>query len=144
MNRETPAPIGWERVAVGWYEGRFMASSWSFRPVEVPVQKTVRSLSVDGVRPVEEFDLGPVRQAELRVKAAHARELVRDPFIRRHTIVMAAFDHEWPRRDQRGHLRIIEGVREVKLVHVIFDRVEITVGGIDGGAFGGPLVEVGG
>src|SRR2546427_935483 len=37
---------------------------------------------------------------------------------RRHAVVVAAFDHERPGRDERGHLRVVERIAEVEFHHL--------------------------
>jgi hypothetical protein len=65
------------------------------------MQKFEGADAMDLVRPGEEFDLtGVCRQLELPgIQVPYLGKLVRYRFIRRHTVKMTAFDHEWAGRD---------------------------------------------
>src|SRR5690606_20861636 len=113
-------------------------------PREVTVEEIERTLSVDRVRPDEELDLGPVADPETRlVEMAHFRVFVRDGFIGRHAVEMTAFDHEGARRDERGHLRVVERASEVELEDLVLAGPHIAVGASRRGVLPHPLVEVG-
>jgi len=69
-----------------------------FWPVQMFVEKVERSLAVDAVAALEEFDLGAVGYAELGVEPSHFGVLVRHPSVAADEVKVAAFDHERPRR----------------------------------------------
>ena len=71
------------------------------RSLQVLFEKRERSLAVDRVRPHEKLDRTAVANAELGViQEVDLGKLVRDGFVRRNSIEMAALDHERPRRDR--------------------------------------------
>ena len=83
--------------------------------------------AIDRMRSVEEFDLGAVAEAEFVVEAADAGEFMGDPFVGRDAVVVSALDHERARRDERGHLGVVVGVREVPLEDLVFAGEEVAV-----------------
>src|SRR5437660_1087559 len=97
-------------------------------PAQMLVQKLKRPHAVDRVGAVEEFDGRAIADAERVVEPAHFGEFISDPFVRRDAVVVAAFNHERPRRDERGHFRVVERVAQIEFHHFIFSGVEIAVG----------------
>src|SRR4051794_27018252 len=95
------------------------------------VEELERSDAVDLMRAKEELDLGPLWDSEYRVKPPHLGILVGDPLVGSDAVVVAPFDHERPWRNQRGHLRVVEGPAEVELRHLVFARVHVTVRVVD-------------
>src|SRR6266536_5053047 len=98
------------------------------RPVQMCPQKLKSPHAIDRVRAVEEFDGRAIPNAERVIKPADFGKFISNPFIRRHPVIMPAFDHERSWRDQRGHLRVVECVAEVEFHHFVFAGVEIAVG----------------
>ena len=78
------------------------------RPAQVLVQKRERALAVDAVAALEELDVRPVGQPELRVEEPHLGIFVRHPLIAAHEVEMAALDHERARHHEISHLRVVE------------------------------------
>src|SRR5687767_2168285 len=74
-------------------------------PAQMLLQEREGALSVDAVRALEEFNLGPVAESELRVKEANLPVLVRHPFVAPDQIEMATLHHERPRNHEIGHFR---------------------------------------
>src|SRR5438445_13582635 len=66
-------------------------------PVEMPVQEFEGPHAVDCVGSIENLHRGAISHPELVVPPLGLRELVGDPLIRRHTVVVAALDHDRPR-----------------------------------------------
>ena len=93
---------------------------------------------------LEELDLGPVGQAELRVEEPHLGVLVRHPLIAADQVEMAALDHERARHHQIGHLRVVERLPPVPVRHLPLDRAHEAPGLVGGGHLARPLVEVAG
>ena len=52
------------------------------------VEEIKSALAVDGVRPIEEFDLGLVGQTELHILTAGLGKFIGDPFIGPHAVVI--------------------------------------------------------
>src|SRR5579885_3211895 len=111
-------------------------------PVQKLVQELKRAFSVNGVAAVEEFDAGAVFQAQLRIEPAGTGVFVRHPLVPAYPVVVAALHHKRPRRDQVGHLRIVEGAAHVEIRHFPFDGVHEAEGLVGGGHFAGPTVEI--
>src|SRR5258708_6611086 len=106
--------------------------SWSFEllwPIELLVQEFEGADAVDGVWAVEPLDRRAVADAELVIAALHLRVFVADPFVEADAIIVAALDHERPRRDEHGHFRVIGRVREIPFRHLVLpgDHVGATV-----------------
>ena len=83
------------------------------RPIEMPLEKLERLLPADAVPALEERDVGAIRQPVLRVEPAHLRVLVGDPTVSSDAIVMSTLDHEGTRKDEVGHLGVVEGLAEI-------------------------------
>src|SRR5512145_2154490 len=74
--------------------------SQSLWPFQMPFQELEGSLSVDGMRAVEEFDLGMIGQIHARrIEPARLCEFIRDPFVGCDSVMMSALHHE----RARGH-----------------------------------------
>src|SRR5438309_11180468 len=97
-------------------------------PVEMPVQEFEGPHAMDGVRAVENLHRRASSQPELVVAAPGLGKLVGDPLVRGDAVIVAALDHEWPRADQPAHLRVVERVAQVKLVHVVLAGEHVAVG----------------
>ena len=69
------------------------------------LNKAKGSLAVDRVGAVKELDFAAIAHPELVIEAAYFGEFVGDPFIRRHAVIMTAFDHERARGDQGVNYR---------------------------------------
>jgi hypothetical protein len=110
----------------------------------VLVQKGEGALAVNLVAPQEEFDFGLLRNLEHAVDIANAGVFMRHPFIQADAIVVAAFDHERPGRDQPRHLCIIIGVGQVEFVHVVLAGEHVAVLPEQRDVFPNPFVEVAG
>src|SRR5436190_8996242 len=95
-----------------------VASPWG--PVEMLAQEVEGAAAVDDVAAVEELDRRALRQAQARIEPAHLRIFEGDVFVEPDAVGVAALHHEGPRCNQGGHLRVVEGVAEVELVHVVF------------------------
>src|SRR5262245_58859644 len=87
---------------------RFLGLGLALRPFQVFVKALKGPNAVDRMRAIKEFDFGAISDSELRIQPAHVGVFVSNPFIRSDPVVMAALDHEWTRRDQGGHFRVIE------------------------------------
>ena len=98
---------------------------------------------MDGVRPVEEFDLGAVTQAQLDVLPSGLGELVSHPLVGCHAVVMATFDHEGARDHEPAELGVVEGVAQVELGHVVLAAIQVAVGRPCRDVLPNPLVVVG-
>ena len=86
------------------------------------------SLSVDGVRSVEMFYHSAIAQAHFDVMSSSLREFVVDPLIGGYAIIVPAFDHKWPRKNQPAHLSVIECIAQVEFWHVILSSVKVRIG----------------
>ena len=107
------------------------------------VQEVEGALAVDGVRPVEELDLGSVAQAQLDVLPSGLGELVGHPLVGCHAVVMATFDHEGARDHEPAELGVVEGVAQVELGHVVLAAIQVAVGRPCRDVLPNPLVVVG-
>ena len=58
------------------------------------MQEVERPLGPHAVAPLEELDLGPVGQAELRVQPPHFGVFVGHPVVAPHEVQVPALDHE--------------------------------------------------
>src|SRR5215813_12447760 len=94
-----------------------IACRYLLRKTQVPPQKREGPDPVDGMRPIEEFDFGPVRDSHFCVKPADLCVLVRDPFVGRDTVVMASLYHEWTQCHKICKIGVIDDVCEVELQH---------------------------
>jgi len=74
------------------------------------MQKVERSLTVNRVTAVKEFDVRSLAQTKLVVKPANLGILIRDPLIRRHEVMLSAFHHERTWKSQIGHFGVIGNV----------------------------------
>jgi hypothetical protein len=138
-----PTSIGldsyrWRRHCRGLYQTPIAASSYQFamhmfpdlitapgslRPFEMPPQELERTLAVNRVGTVEEFDFGPVGQIHsCGIEPARLGELVCDPFIWRDAVMVTALHHERPGSHQVPEIRVIDDVSEIKFDHVVLDR----------------------
>src|SRR6185369_1453957 len=62
---------------------------WRLRPIEMLVEEFKGADSVDGMRAIEEFDLGAIANTELVVETLHLGEFVSHPFVRSHAIIVS-------------------------------------------------------
>ncbi len=97
---------------------------------------------MDHVRAVEVLDGGAFADEEFVVEAADLGELVVHPFVSADAVVVASFDHERPRRDESGHLRVVEGPAHVPLPNFVFVCVDVAHRHIAADALAHPLIEV--
>src|SRR5438046_5084678 len=92
------------------------------------LMKEVESpFAIDRVRAIKKLDCGPITQSHLYISPPSFGEFISDPFVRRHAIVMTALDHKWPRKNQPAHLRVIEGIAQIKFRHVVFASIKVTI-----------------
>src|ERR1035441_4223090 len=89
-------------------------------PVQMLVEEGKGADAVDGMAAVEELDGGLVANAQVVVEPPHFRVFAGDPFVQPNWVAVAALDHEWARRDERGHLRMTEGLAQVEVRHLVF------------------------
>ena len=108
------------------------------------VEEVERAMPVNLMQAVEELDIRELRNAELGEEATHFRILVGDPFIRRHAVTMASFDHERPWRDERGEFGIAESVGEVERENLVLAGENVGGPEFIGGDLAWPVVERGG
>src|SRR5947209_1783832 len=96
------------------------------------------------VAAVEELVLGGFADAGAAVKTSRLGELERDVLIEPDTVVVAALDHEGSRGNERGHLRVVEGVAQVELVHLVLVREHVAAAPVERDVLPDPFVEVAG
>src|SRR5689334_13878219 len=121
-------------------EGRLV---WLW-PFQVLVEEVERADAVDLVRSVEHFQLGRIADLELVIQPLDLGELVVDALVGGDAVAVAALDHEGPRRDQPGHLGVVERVGEIPLEDLVLAGGYVAVGAVDRRILPDPLVEVGG
>jgi hypothetical protein len=107
----------------------------------VAVKKIESAPAVDFVAAVEVFDIGAIGNAEAGVEAADLGEFGGDPFVRGHTIVVAALNHEGTRGHEGGELGVIEGVGLVEIEVIVFAGENIGGGEVERDDLAGPVVE---
>src|SRR5436309_5068869 len=106
-------------------------------------QKLERSFPVYRVWPIEELNLSSLRKTHSGVvKPADLCILVCHPFIRRYTVLVATFYHEWARRHQVRQVGIVHHVRKIEFEHVVLAGQKIAVAGFDTCVLPDPFVEV--
>ena len=81
--------------------------------------------------------------SQVVVEPAELGVLVSNPLICSHSVAMAAFDHEWPRRYEARHFGIVEGLAEIKFGHFILTAKHIAKRRIDRDVFADPFVKIG-
>src|SRR5260221_13774209 len=99
------------------------------------VQELETSHTIDGVRAIEKLDGGSVADSQSVVEPPHLGVLVSNPLIGSHSIAMAAFDHEWPRRYKARHFGVVEGLAKIKFGHFILTGERVTKRRIDRDVF---------
>src|SRR5262245_4475041 len=125
-------------------QNKFESVNGSIGPAKVLPEKRKRSLAIDGVRTVEDFHLGAVRQAHLGIiEPPHLCVFVGDPFIRRYPIAMPALHHKRPWRHEIGEVTVIDDIGEIELDHVVFLGEQIAIAGVDTRVLPDPFVEIG-
>src|ERR1017187_5285618 len=122
----------------------YLAGLLGLGPVQVLVEEVEAADAVDGVAAVEELDGSLVANAQVVVEAAHFGVLAGDPFVQPNRVAVAALDHEWARRDERGHLRMTEGLAQVEVRHLVFAEERVAGRRISGDRLPGPIVEAAG
>ena len=80
-----------------------------------------RTLTVDAMAALEEFYFRSIGQAELRVEPARFCVFVADPRIHSYPVMMAAFHHERPRKNEIRHFGVIERLPEIPVWHFPLD-----------------------
>src|ERR1043165_2996004 len=96
------------------------------------------------MRAVEELDFGSVRNSKLLVKPPDFGVFVRAPFVYPDAVVMPAFHHKWPGRNQRGHFRVIESVAQIPFRHFVLAGEHVTARKIGGNILVSHLLKWGG
>src|SRR5690348_1778454 len=107
---------GSRRFAEAYRLSRFCEASRtgsSLGPPEVLLEERERPFRMDLVPAGEELDRRPLGDAQLAVEAADLGVLVGHHLVGADAVVVAALDHERPRRDQAGHLGVVERVAEI-------------------------------
>lgn len=113
------------------------------RPVQVPMEKVKRSLTVDRMRTDKPFDLCAIADTKLGcVKVSDFGEFKSNPFIRANTIEVSPLDHERPWTNQGRHFGVIERTTQIKFIYLVFSRPHVTKRVACGGIFDDPFVEV--
>ncbi len=78
------------------------------------------AFAVDRVGPDEPFQPRIIGQAQSgRVEVANLGELGGHPFVRCYAVEVSALDHKRSRRDQRGHLGVIESRTEIEFEDLV-------------------------
>src|SRR5579871_819432 len=110
--------------------------------VEVAVEELERADAMDGVRTVEVLDLRAVAAAKQVIAAARFGEFIGDPFVGSDAVGVAALHHEGAREDQSAYLRIVEGVAQVELHHIVLRKEQIAIGTTHRSVLPDPLIVV--
>ena len=74
------------------------------------MQELERAFAVNLMSTVKKLDFCPLTDAELNVKPPHYGVFVRHPFVGCNAVFVAAFYHKRTRRDERGHLAVVERI----------------------------------
>lgn len=108
------------------------------------MQERESALAVNFVTAEEKLDLGHFRDLQHAVDVADAGVFMGHPFIEADAVVVAAFNHERPRRDQPRHLGIIIGIAQVKFIHLVLAGEHVAALPEQRDVLPDPLIEVAG
>jgi len=106
------------------------------------MEKCKGSDTPHGMASVEKLNLCPFPQPEFVIQVFHLTILVGHPFVRLYDVIMAAFNHERPGKDEIGHLGIAERTAHVEVGHFPFHGIHESVFEIRVHYFPGPVAKI--